>query len=59
MMARAPTGEYVMYFTSNLAGQKQGYCNCCRPESKCDGSTGPGGGECLAVGRGAGGGKGG
>ena len=43
MMARSPTGEYVMYFTTNRAEAINGTCNCCRPGvSKCDGSTGPG-----------------
>jgi hypothetical protein len=47
MLARAPSGEYVMYFTSNRANQTHGACNCCRPgKSKCDGSTGPG--DCPA-----------
>ena len=43
MMARAPTGEYVMYFTSNRAEAEHGECDCCRAgQSRCDGSTGPG-----------------
>ena len=42
MMARAPTGEYVMFFTSNRAERPHGLCNCCQANiSKCDGSTGP------------------
>jgi len=41
-MARAPSGEYVMFFTSDRAEKKHGLCNCCQPGvSKCDGSTGP------------------
>ena len=43
MMARAPTGEYVMYFTSSLENATVGTCDCCAAgRSKCDGSTGPG-----------------
>ena len=38
---RAPTGEYVMYFTASLRSE-HGICNCCKANvSKCDGSTGP------------------
>eukprot|EP00947_MAST-08B_sp_MAST-8B-sp1_P001928 g1928.t1 len=39
-VVRAPTGEYVMYFTAQLRSQ-HGQCNCCGNSSKCDGSTGP------------------
>jgi len=37
-----PSGEYVMYFTSDLRSHR-GICNCCREAmGPCDGSTGPG-----------------
>merc|ERR1711988_294945 len=40
VMARAPTGEYVMYFTSDFANKTHGACNCCNGNNACDGSTG-------------------
>jgi hypothetical protein len=41
-MARAPSGEFVMFFTSDRAEKVHGLCNCCQVGvSKCDGSTGP------------------
>ena len=39
-VVRGDKGEYVMFFTAQLRSQR-GECNCCGPESKCDGSTGP------------------
>ena len=42
MMARAPTGEFVMFFTSDRQERTRGLCNCCQSGvSRCDGSTGP------------------